>query len=70
MLNAKPGLLFGGGLKNTASEVTEVGVSRLEFFVGLVSILEGLGHDDDVVATSEGVGVISNGLHDDFRIMG
>ena len=70
MLNAEPGLLFGGRFKDTASEVAEVGVSRLEFFVGLVSILEGLGHDDDVVATSEGVGVISNGLHDDFRIVG
>ena len=70
MLNAEPGLLFGGRLKDTASEVAEVGVSRLEFFVGLVSNLEGLGHDNDVVATSEGVGVISNGLHDDFRIVG
>jgi len=69
LLNAEPWLLFGGRLKDTASEVAEVGVSRLEFFVGFVSILEGLGHDDNVVATSERIGVISNGLHDDFRIV-
>ena len=53
-------------IKDRLSEVTEVGVGRFESSEFVISPHECLGHDDDVVTTSEGVREVSHWLHDNF----
>jgi hypothetical protein len=52
--------------EDSSSEVTEVGIGRLESGEFVVSPYEGLSHDDNVVTTSEGVGIVSHWLHNNF----
>lgn len=66
LLNPEPWLLKHTRVEDLLGEVSEVGVGRLECGEALVSPDEGLSQDDDVVATAEGVGVVSDGLHDNF----
>ena len=72
LLNTVPGLLLldGGLVPDLFSEVSEVGVARNELLAGLVLPVEGLAHDEDVVALSEGVGIESDWFQDDLGLFG
>jgi len=70
LLDTEPGLLEHTSIKDRLGIVAEVGISRLKSGELLVCPHEGLGHDDDVVATSERIGEISHRLHDNFWVVG
>jgi hypothetical protein len=50
-------------------KVSKVSIGRHKLTAGVVSPVEGLAHDKDVVSLSEGVSVVGNGLDDDLRLI-
>jgi len=69
LLDSKPWLLVGSGVENFLGGGSEVGVGGGKFSAGAISPLVGLGHDDDMVSTSEGISVVGDGLHDDLGVV-
>ena len=69
LFNSEPRLFSSILIENILSVVSEVSVRRHEFLAGSISPLEGLRHDNDVVALSEGVSKEGHGLHDDLRVV-
>jgi len=70
LLNAEPRLFVSASIKDFLSMDAEVGVGWLENLAGTVGPLVGVAHDEDVVATAEGVLEDGDGAHDDLRVIG
>ena len=72
MFDSEPGFFSGSELvfKDRLGEVAEVGVGGDELLAGGVLPLEGLGHDEDVVSSTEGIGEVGDWLHRDLGLLG
>jgi len=70
LLDSIPGLLSEIRIPNLVSEMSEVGVGGDELLVGGVLPHVGLAEDHDVVALSEGVSVVGDGLEVNLRVLG
>ena len=72
LLDSEPWLLSGGELifEDGLGEVAEVGVGGDELLAGSVLPLEGLGHDQDVVSSSEGIGEVGDWFHSNLGLLG
>lgn len=69
LLDSVPRLLIRLGIPDGFGEVAEVGVGGHEFLVGGILPGEGFGEHDDVVASSERVGVEGDRLHNDLGVL-
>ena len=68
MLDSKPGLLVGG-IHDLFGMYSEVSVGWLKLLASGVRPFEGLGHDEQVVALSEGVAEVGDWAHDDLGVV-
>ena len=68
MLDTKPWLFLKICIKNFSGVISKVGVGWDELLIGGVFPGEGLGEDEDIVTSKEGVGVEGNWLDDDLRV--
>ena len=70
MLNSEPGLFSRCSIEDLLGEVSEVGVGRFKLLEFSISPHESLSEDDDVTSRSERISEVSNGLHDNFGVVG
>ena len=69
LFESKPRLFVRTSVHNFLGVSSEIGVGRNKCRASSVSPLVCVGHDDDVVALSEGISVVGDGLHDDLRVV-
>lgn len=72
LLDSIPGSLSFdlGVVPDAHCVVSEVGVGRDELGAGVILPVEAFAHNKDVIALSEGVPVVGDGLEDNFRLVG
>lgn len=70
LLNTEPWLFLEAAVEHLFGMCSEVGICWNKFRAGVVLPYEGLGHDDDVVALSEWISEVSDGLHKEFSDVG
>lgn len=68
LLDTIPWEFFGAGVPDLICEVTEVSVAGDHLLVGGVFPSPGLAHNHDVVALTEGIGEVSDGLKVDLGV--
>ena len=69
LFDTEPWLISLCSIENFLGVNSEVGVGGGELLAGAISPLVGLGHDDDMVSTSEGISVVGDGLHDNLGVV-